>query len=270
MKKGAENFFKEIGSLHPKVQEAMFHTRTEPYLNDEKAQDLRADWKPKDNPITDWERTAHFRNGHAPPWLETDKTEAAESITESFNRSMGHLEYTDAKQGGYQLAEILAHPTENQLEALASEPSIRDLSGETDVHNHERMEFIKQQMGEGFAVNDTKTVQGAMDQLGYVQHQLNQIDPLLEHHDSQHPPESNEKNSLTDRIRTVLGNLWGSLSEEDLKAGGTRPGPGSYEHNLDVRMDYENNHQEQAQTTFELPPHRTGVAKTAPGLRRAL
>ena len=91
MKKGAENFFKEIGSLHPRVQEALFHTQSEPYLDDQSAKDLRADWKPKDNPITDWERTAHFRNGHAPPWLEADKTEAAASITESFNRSMGHL-----------------------------------------------------------------------------------------------------------------------------------------------------------------------------------
>ena len=118
------------------------------------------------------------------------------------------------------------------------------------------MEFIKQQMGEGFAVNDTKTVQGAMDQLGHVQHQLNQIDPLLEHHDPRHLPDGNaqgnSQHSLTDRIRTVLGNLSGSLSEEDLKAGGTRPGPSPYESNLDLRLDYDRKQMEQAQTTFEL------------------
>ena len=182
LKKGAENFLREIASIHPKLEQALFRTQSEPHLDDTKARQHRAEWRDKDGAITDWDRTAHYRNGEPLPWTQRDPTEAAYSVNECFQRTMGHLHPEEAQKAAQDLASVITRPVEFQLEALANDPSIRSLAGEVEPHTQERIALIQAQISEGLTTNDDLTIREALQDLGNLQHQISEIDPLINHH----------------------------------------------------------------------------------------
>ena len=92
LKTCATDFFTQLQGENPALCEDFHDVVTNPKLENHKALEFRPDWIPKDDSITDWDRTAHFRNGYLPDWIKQETAEqAATDITQAFHEASDHM-----------------------------------------------------------------------------------------------------------------------------------------------------------------------------------
>ena len=91
-------------------------------MEDKDAAVFRPEWKDRDTPVSDWERTAHFRNGHEPSWMREGDRDSARGIAESFRKATGDLDFDEARTASHNLTETLMAPVSEQARILQDAP----------------------------------------------------------------------------------------------------------------------------------------------------
>ena len=175
IKQGAEDFLKELKDLDPDLEDALVHTSSHLHLDNNDAREFRRNWEWKNTPIDDWDRTAQYRSDHLPPWMDGKHEQAAGSLTESFRRSMGHLSQEESKQASHHVAQILAAPIDEQLEAVRASDNLKFIMETLGLNIQDRAEHIKSNIAEGLADNNKDQAQHSIEQLAEIQHDFNKI-----------------------------------------------------------------------------------------------
>ena len=164
-----------------------------------------------------------------PPWIKDDPAESATTITGIFNANLSHLDYSQAREAGQELAQMLATPVEHQLDAVQSNHTLMDLLDHKAPYAPEHLDMTKDSLAEGLAVNDHATVQAAIGNLASMQEQFNRIDTLLEirtmmeHHDPDGDlaaTNDQQPQGFLNRVHSLFRKFWGT---DDLQAASGPP-----------------------------------------------
>ena len=181
LKTCATNFLTELQDQNPGLYDDLHDVVTNSRLENQKVLELRPDWISKDAPITDWDRTAHFRNGHLPDWIKPEKAEqAAVDITHAFNEASDHMTQDERRQSAEQLTELLARPTNYQTQAAAALEHI-PVTDEFHDTMKDWVDLTKTKLVEGLSTNDTGLVYNAVYNMGSIQREVELLDKHLEH-----------------------------------------------------------------------------------------
>ena len=183
MKRGAEDFLQTLHALDPELDTALLNIHENRHMSDQQAREAReqrAPWEWHNTPITDWDKTAHFRNDNVPPWMQGDQTENAICITESFHQSMQDLTIQESQAAAHQVADLLTMPINEQLNALRGDQKLNALLTDTDPDLDNWTRQVKDNLAEGLTLNDDHQVQSAIMEMNAIQNNFNKLDTRLE------------------------------------------------------------------------------------------
>ena len=156
------------------------------HLGEKAALELRANWMPKNAPITEWDRTEHFRNEDIPSWMTREQgSETEGSITaslhmnESFKGATAHLHEDDKRHTAEQLTALLTGGVKDQL---AAAQDIEQFPVAEDFHPSQgyTMQAAEWNLTEGLTQSDHTKVHKALEYIREVQEGLNFLDAAAE------------------------------------------------------------------------------------------
>ena len=184
MEKAAGDFFKDLETRDKGLSGEIRNINGLTRMNDEDSAAFRPDWKDKKDPVTDWERTAHFRNGHETAWMAHGDRDAAREISASFQKATESMDFDEARQASHQLTKTLMAPVSEQARILQDAPGfVREGPGgemqrdpgldammkpfQKDLE--ERTAWIEGTIERGLATKNDVQVQDGLEQMRLLQ-----------------------------------------------------------------------------------------------------
>ena len=191
-------------------------------LSDKKALELRPDWVAQDTPITDWDRTAHFRNGDLPNWMKPGTEQAAMHMTDSFQEATDHMTPDERRQTAHQLSTLLTGPVTDQITAAERMNTFPVTDDYYDKQN-DRMEAIQRNITEALTNNDLRMFYGGLEHMRGIQEEMNSLDKRRKYPQTYHQESPNMQR--TDRNNYQNTDLSDPTSANPADRGMPEPSP---------------------------------------------
>ena len=190
MERAANNFFKDLEAKEPALSNEIKSISGLTRMDEKDTLTFRSRWKDQDAPVTEWERTAHLRNGYEPSWMRQGDRETAGSISESFRKATAEMDFNEAREASRNLAGTLMSPVDEQAKTVRDAPGFLREGRDGEILSDrsldammkpfqedltERATWIQGTVERGLVTKNESQVQYGMEQMRLLQEDFKTI-----------------------------------------------------------------------------------------------